>query len=51
MSKTYNEKYFSTLEYIEKFRNRLSEKKLLDNIKNKYQLTKKQAKEMVEDYE
>tara|TARA_R110002012_G_C11580466_1_gene605343 strand:- start:994 stop:1149 length:156 start_codon:yes stop_codon:yes gene_type:complete len=51
MSKTYNQQFFDTIEYIQKFRNRLSEKKLLDNLQNKYELTKKQAKEMVEDYE
>ena len=51
MSRIYNERFFSTLEYIEKFRNRLSEKKLLDNLQNKYELTKKQAKEMVDNYE
>ena len=44
MSRTYNEQFFSTLEYIEKFRSKLSKKKLLDNIKNNYQLTNKQAK-------
>jgi len=51
MSRTYNQQFFSTLEYIQKFRDTLSKKKLLDNLQNKYQLTEKQAKEMVDNYE
>tara|TARA_R110001592_G_scaffold30402_1_gene108923 strand:- start:526 stop:681 length:156 start_codon:yes stop_codon:yes gene_type:complete len=51
MSRTYNEQFFSSLEYIQKFKDTLAKKELLNNIKNKYQLTEEQAKEMVDNYE
>ena len=51
MSRTYNEQFFSTLEYIQKFRDKLAKKELLNNIQNKYQLTEEQAKDMVDNYE
>ena len=52
MSKIYNEQFFSSLEYILKFRDTLSEKELLNNIENKYQLTKEEAREILnENYE
>jgi len=51
MSRTYNEQFFSTLEYIQKFRDTLAKKELLNNIQNKYQLTEEQAKDMVDNYE
>ena len=51
MSKTYNQLYFCSLEYVRKFKDTLSKKKLLENLQNKYQLTEKKAKEIVENYE
>jgi hypothetical protein len=51
MSKTYNQLYFCSLEYVQKFKDTLSKKKLQKNLQKKYQLTEEQAKEMVDNYE
>tara|TARA_B100001769_G_C21639045_1_gene356726 strand:+ start:244 stop:399 length:156 start_codon:yes stop_codon:yes gene_type:complete len=51
MSKTFNELYFNSIDYVRKFKYTLSRKELINKIQNKYKLTNKQAKEMVDSYE